>query len=380
MTRVEKSAPGLVTWNTAKLQKYLNQFARAKNGALAKQWNSWVAERAAKDAFVSRQLSPAALDSFAEDALSEMLKLFWAFKVWRKKEVLLAKISSPGMAPIREGLRTLLYGPQSLAERFDLVRKTIPLFGPAAISEILVHYDPQQFALYNNKVVKAILELAQHLEDFPKSVVTGRHYLRYCEIARSLLAVVRGQMPEIRDLLDLNLLLWFICLKLRQPRDETQGARPDRAASDKRRPESEDFAHDEIVAKLVRLGQLLGFDARKEQMTSRGCRIDVIWTVQVARLGEVIYAFEVHRRGSLDSAILNLQRISREPRVQKVILVSLPQEIDRFRSEIETLEDHRLNKAMAYLTVDDVHRVTTHMESVHTILKSVGIVGVHAER
>ncbi|MCS7017284.1 MAG: hypothetical protein NZM42_14355 [Gemmatales bacterium] len=380
MMQEEGWVPGLVTWNTVKLENYLAQFKRAKNGALAKQWNSWVAERVAKDAFVSRQLSLAALDSFAEDALSEMLRLFWAFKVWRNKEALLAKISSQGMARIRDGLRMLLYGAPSLADRFDRVTKSTSHFGPAVISEILAHHDPQQFALYNKQVVKAILELAQHPEDFPKSVVTGRHYLRYCEIARSLLAVVRGQMPEIRDLLDLNLLLWFLCLKLRQPRDETQGARPDRAASDKRRPESEDFAHDEIVAKLVRLGQLLGFDARKEQTTSRGCRIDVIWTVQVARLGEVIYAFEVHRRGSLDSAILNLQRISREPRVQKLILVSLPQEIARFRSEIESLEDHRLNKAMAYLTVDEVHRATAHMESVHAILESVGIVGVHVDR
>ncbi|MEM2981198.1 MAG: hypothetical protein QW385_07555 [Thermoproteota archaeon] len=62
--------------------------------------------------------------------------------------------------------------------------------------------------------------------------------------------------------------------------------------------EDYDFDHDEIVEKLVEIGNGLGFEASSEQQIARGARVDVLWQARIANLGVVSYVFEVQRGGS----------------------------------------------------------------------------------
>ena len=106
----------------------------------------------------------------------------------------------------------------------------------------------------------------------------------------------------------------------------------------------------------------------------RGCRIDAVWRSRVANLGTISYAFEVHRRGSRDSAILNLQRVRRDPTVQKVVLVSTKKELDAFRGEIESL-DESFRHAVGYFEVEDLQRAVDDLGSLKDTLSALGLLG-----
>jgi hypothetical protein len=104
----------------------------------------------------------------------------------------------------------------------------------------------------------------------------------------------------------------------------------------------------------------------------RGCRIDVIWRSRIANLGTIAYAFEVHRRGSRDSAILNLQRVKRDPSIQKVIVVSLKDELEKFQGEIASLQES-FRTSVGYFEVQDLQRALDHLQSLKDILKTLGL-------
>jgi hypothetical protein len=104
----------------------------------------------------------------------------------------------------------------------------------------------------------------------------------------------------------------------------------------------------------------------------RGCKIDAIWRSRVANLGTIAYAFEVHRRGSRDSAILNLQRVKRDPTIQKVVVVSTRQELDRFKEEMASL-DESLRMSVGYFEVQDLQRALNHLQGLKDILTTLGL-------
>jgi hypothetical protein len=134
----------------------------------------------------------------------------------------------------------------------------------------------------------------------------------------------------------------------------------------------EDFDHNAAIDQILELGDGLGFDVQKEYLVTHGCRIDALWRTRVANLGTIAYAFEVHRRGNRDSAILNLQRVKRDTSIQKVIIVSTDDELEQFRKEITSLgEDFR--KAVGYFKVDDLQEALDNLDSLKNILRTIGL-------
>ena len=97
-----------------------------------------------------------------------------------------------------------------------------------------------------------------------------------------------------------------------------------------------------------------------------------MWRSRVANLGTIAYAFEVHRRGSRDSAILNLQRVRRDPAIQKVIVVSSKRELENFKKEIAHL-DESFRNSVGYFEVQDLQRALDYLQSLKDILKSLGL-------
>lgn len=85
--------------------------------------------------------------------------------------------------------------------------------------------------------------------------------------------------------------------------------------------------------------------------------MDVVWRVRIANLGVITYVFEVHRKGSIDSLILNLQKATSNPTVQKVIAVSSEEQIERIKKEVEPLPEN-FRKMLGYWNVVDV--INTH--------------------
>ncbi|MCK4816319.1 hypothetical protein KA005_11170, partial [bacterium] len=139
--------------------------------------------------------------------------------------------------------------------------------------------------------------------------------------------------------------------------------------------ETDEIGHGEVIDQILELGDGLGFEVQKEFSVMRGCRIDAIWRSRVASLGTIAYAFEVHRRGSRDSAILNLQRVRRDPSIQKVVIVSSKTELDKFKGEIASL-DEAFRNSVGYFEVKELQQSLMHLQELKDILKTFGLLSI----
>jgi hypothetical protein len=137
--------------------------------------------------------------------------------------------------------------------------------------------------------------------------------------------------------------------------------------------EDYDFDHDEIAEQLVAIGNGLGFEAEREKEIAKGARVDVIWRAKIANLGVVSYVFEVHRGGSIDSLILNLQRAKNDPTVQKLVVVANKTNLKKIQEEVSSLsEDFR--KSLTYWEVKDVERVHNLLNELIAIISRLELV------
>ena len=139
--------------------------------------------------------------------------------------------------------------------------------------------------------------------------------------------------------------------------------------------ETDEIGHGEVINQILELGEGLGFEVQKEFSVMSGCRIDAIWRSRVANLGTIAYAFEVHRQGSRDSAILNLQRVRRDPSIQKVVIVSSKTELDKFKGEIASL-DEAFRNSVGYFEVKELQQSLMHLQELKDILKTFGLLSI----
>ncbi len=87
-------------------------------------------------------------------------------------------------------------------------------------------------------------------------------------------------------------------------------------------------------------------------------------------MGQVAYAFEVHKSGSIDSLILNLQRAKNDPRVQRIVAVSDQTSLDRIRKESEGLGGD-LKRYLVYFYVRSLIRVSELLTEVNELLREL---------
>jgi hypothetical protein len=87
----------------------------------------------------------------------------------------------------------------------------------------------------------------------------------------------------------------------------------------------------------------------------------------------VSYVFEVHREGSIDSLILNLQRARNDPTVQKLIVVANKTNLKKIQDEVSSLsEDFR--KSLTYWEVKDVERAHNLLNELNAIIGNLELV------
>ena len=328
----------------------------------------WRSERARKDTFFKEYFGQDQIGQLDEGGLRELIHLLWAFNGWTNKDWLLQQMLTSGLPTIRAAFEHLLHDDAPLAERFDQIRRDVRMMGAAGVSEVLAHVDHDQYAIWNRRSRQGLIELGVDEALLPKSAqITGARYAAFCSLARDIQNQVAADYPEIKDLFELDLLLYYFSTQVTEP------GRPGEAPDDGD-GEEEDFDHDAVIDQVIELGDGLGFEVEKEFSVMRGCRIDAIWRSRVANLGTISYAFEVHRKGSRDSAILNLQRVCRDPTVQKVVLVSTKKELDAFRGEIASL-DESFRDAVGFFPVGDLQRAVDDLGSLKDTLSTLGLLG-----
>ncbi len=102
-------------------------------------------------------------------------------------------------------------------------------------------------------------------------------------------------------------------------------------------------------------------------MIARGVQVDVVWTACIANPGVVTYVFQVHKKGSVDSLIVNFQKALNNPTVQKIIAVSDPKRLSEIENEVKGLPES-LGKSLSYWEVSDA--ISTH-EKLSEAIQSV---------
>jgi len=326
---------------------------------------AWLQERTEKDAFFQAYFTKEALLTLDEGTLRELIHILWAFNNWTNKDYLLQEMLKSGLDHIIDAFQFLLSVDAPLPSRYDYMREHVRMMGAAGISEILAHHNPQTYPIWNSRAKQGLIALGIPETALPKSTqISGNQYQAFTDLVQLVLAEIQQHTSLIRDVFELDFLLYYI--------SRQHIVRP-RPPGDLAAMTLDEFDHDTVVEQVLELGDGLGFEVQKEFNVTHGCRIDAIWRTRIANLGTISYAFEIHRKGSRDSAILNLQKVIRwDSSIQKVVIVSSREELDIFRREISALgEDFR--NAVGYFSVDELQVALLHLNALKNMLDSIGL-------
>lgn len=312
-------------------------------------------ERQGRQALYAQILSPEGLRGLTELELGQLLASLWASRQWGNKGYLVEKlITTNGLPAIASHLRALLWGREDIARRYDAFRRAIKGLGAASITELLAFTHPDTCGLWNDIVRAALIILGfrGELAALRKAQISGAEYRAFNDLIGEIGAeLAENHRLDGLDYLDMNAFLYTVYEVGR----EHHMAAPLGSIAEDETPEEPDFDHDETVEQIVNIGQWLGFQAEKEKMVARGAKVDAVWQARIANLGVVTYVFEVQRRGSIDSLILNLQRAQNNPTVQRLIIVAQNENIERIRAEVASLPE-TFRKSVSYMAVADVQR------------------------
>jgi hypothetical protein len=232
------------------------------------------------------------------------------------------------------------------------------------ITEILAFVHPEECGLWNKKARGALnlLGFEETIHDFKHAQIIGKDYVEF----NLLLKEIQKELIT-HDIQDLDFLGidYFLFEVWKQGVEFTEP--PENNGLIKLTKEGSDFDHDEIIEHLLALGVSLGFDVEKEKPIAAGARVDALWKAKIANLGVVIYVFEVQKRGSHDSLILNLQRAQKNHSVQRLVVVASLEDITKIRREVSTLPES-FKQFISYMEVSDVNRAYELMGEVTEII------------
>lgn len=99
----------------------------------------------------------------------------------------------------------------------------------------------------------------------------------------------------------------------------------------------------------------------------------MIWSSRLANLSRLSYAFEVHKSGSRDSAILNLQKARKaDPSLQKLILVTTEDKLEKFKDEISMLSGD-FERFVSYMTIKRAKKALKKLRELKDTLQGAGL-------
>ena len=299
--------------------------------------------------------SPEKIDKMNELDLRKMISNLWAYSSWTNKDYVVEGIIRDN-PDLKKHFKELLHGNGPFEQRFNKFLRNVKHFGPASVTEILCLYDPQQYGIWNDRSRQALKILGFDDPLLNKYYITGAEYIQINESLKLIAKELQSLDHKGTDLITVDLFLWLVW-KLEAKEKKVE----------KKIKVDEDFDHNEIRDFIQRIGIWLGFEANTEELIAKGAQVDVVWRVRIANLGVITYVFEVHRKGSIDSLILNLQKAISNPTVQKVIAVSTEEQIERIKKEVEPLPEN-FRKMLGYWNVADV--INTH-EKLEEVIESL---------
>jgi len=287
-----------------------------------------------------------------EVSFSQMIKKLWAARIWGNKDYLAEKIIKiNGTKKLTIEFAKLISKKGTPGQRYENFLKNIKGMGPSMVTEILCHLEPQNAGIWNDKARKAIAWLEIKNIPYDQYKITGKEYDEFNQKMKELANILRQEGYKGVDLLFVDYFFWEIYDQIIRHEKNSQKEKITRSK------------HDEVVEKVAQIGSWLGFEIETEKQVATGARVDVIWRARIGNLGAVSYVFEVQERGSIDSLIMNLQRAQNNPTVQKLIVVSDKDQIERIKEEIKSLPES-FRKAVNFWETEDVERTYQNLEQV----------------
>ncbi len=305
------------------------------------------------------------------DDLLEYLSKLWAMLIWGNKQYVVDKlISDNGFQNFKRELASLIWGENSIIERWDTASKNIKGFGPALQSELLCHVFPNKFMLWNRRAYVGLDYLG--VKGLPKYnyQLTGKKYLELSEVAKAIATEMKNLGAKDNSLLAVDYFLWEDLqfeANLSQIHKENKNTKPIENLT----KEESNFVHNEIRDKIRDIGNWLGFSSSIERKVADGSKVDAIWESTIGNMGRVLYVFEVQTKGSIDSLILNLLKSKNNPAVQGVVAVSDKSQIEKIKKHASSVRDLENIKFWDYKEVIQVHES---LEFVNTSINKLKLV------
>ena len=339
-------------------QNYLKQNNQAKIDLISRK------ERIAFYQGVDKQ----GLLNLNEDEFTEYIGKLWASAMYGNKKYIVDKMidSNTDFITLKKMLTEFLYGSQEVSLRWDKFLKEAKFFGPSYMSELLGYIYPNEFALANLQVIKALDYL--EMEGLPQYnyQFTGKKYLEICNAVKELATNLSSAGINCENLLAVDYYLWEVTrLNVEDIAREVED--PIKPISNK----DQEFVHKEIIEKIVLIGGMLGFDAKSEFKVATGAVVDAVWRINIGNMGEIKYIFEVQTKGNIDSLILNLQKANNYKSVQAVVAVSDAQQLQKIKNESEGINSLKDLKYWDYL---DVLKVYDSLNDAMTSINKLGLI------
>lgn len=300
--------------------------------------------------FVQKEL-PGRMDGFSEADLAELIDRLGSPPGGGAYNANLV-IRDNGLDKIREELQRLLNTTPPAGRSYVRFLREVRRFGPSLITGVLSYLDPKTCGVWNGQVRKGlrVLGITKPL----KYHLSAEEYDEFNQLLRA----IGEQLPQIQgNKANAWLSTVFLCYVAKSPPPP---------------PPPEDFDHDEVRDLVYGIGSMLGFDVDKEVVVAHGARVDAVWRARIGNLGQVTYVFEVHKSGSIDSLILNLQKAQSNPTVQKVIAVSDETQLGKIQAECRSLHEN-FRKAMSFWPVHEVLQVSEALLSATAIIDKLGL-------
>ncbi len=349
--------------NIEKLNKYIELYKKQFIGTAYNESED-INERKRRIDFY-QSFTKEKLTNISYEDFTSFIGTLWASSMYGNKKYLVDRIIAANKNDLKllaKKISHFIYGKEPLDERWDSFRKEVSMFGSSYLSEMLSYYYPEEYAIANSQVVKALDILEVPNMTRIREQMTGKKYLMICEHVKAIAEVMKENGLTVENLLSVDYLLWDIVKSKEVLTEEA-------ARKELDKPTSKSI-HSEIIDMIVDIGTCLGFEAEKEIKVATGAVVDAIWKVRIGNMGMIMYVFEVQSHGSIDSLILNLQKASNNKAVQRLIAVSDSKQLIKIKEEADSLK----NFDLVLWDFDDVRSVHESLSSAFESINKLGLV------
>lgn len=349
--------------NIAKLNKYIDLYKKQFIGTAYNESDD-ISERKKRIEFY-QSFSREKLSNISYEDFTSFIGTLWASSMYGNKKYLVDRIIATNKNDLKfigKNLAHFIYGKESVDERWDAFRKEVSMLGSSYLSEMLSYFYPNDYAIANSQVVKALDILEVPNMTRIRDQMNGKKYLEICSHVKSISEVMKSNGLTVENLLSVDYLLWDIAKNKEILAEEFAKKILDKPITKS--------LHTEIIDMIVDIGSCLGFESEKEVKVATGAVVDAIWKVRIGNMGMIMYVFEVQSKGAIDSLVLNLQKASYNQAVQRLIAVSDSKQLQKIKKEVAPLK----NFDLVLWDFDDVRSVHESLSNAFESINKLGLV------